>query len=528
MKRSISPLALLFASVSAILGSGWLFASYFTTTLAGPSALISWTLGGVISLVIAFIFAENCSMIPVSGSSARLPQFTHGSIVSFIFAWMIWLAYIALMSTEAQATLQYVSLYIPDIVKNGGGLTHYGYIAAAVILLLISAINTYSLRWLVRSNNILTIFKIVIPLAVALSVLAVAFHHHRLSLSPFHSAFAPGGFHGIFAAISTGGIVFAFTGFRLGAELAGEVKNPKVAIPLSIVGSILLCLVLFLLLQWGFLAALTPKNLVHGWAHLHLAHANSPMVAILVQQHLTWLIPVLSIGAIIAPLAAGLMYCSSASRALYGLSKNGSLPALFKRLSPHGNPIYAIILNFIIGLCLFAPLPGWDKMVTFLTSLLAITYVVGPVSFLVFRKQLPHYKRPIKLPFGHVWAFAAFYLCTVLAYWCGWATLSKLGIAVVLGLLVLFSYYWLSERGQKMHLNWKSSIWIWPYFIGLSFFSYIGNYGGGQHWLSQSAMLLSLLIFSVIICYLAYRFCLPKKITSHYIHKVTLEEHSDS
>lgn len=84
-KRSISPFALLLTSVSAILGSGWLFVSYYTAELAGPSAILSWLIGGFTAVIIAFVFAELCAMLPITGSSTRIPYYTHGTLISFLF-----------------------------------------------------------------------------------------------------------------------------------------------------------------------------------------------------------------------------------------------------------------------------------------------------------------------------------------------------------------------------------------------------------------------------------------------------------
>jgi amino acid transporter len=86
--RSITPIGLLLASVSAIVGSGWLFSAYYSAKLAGPAAIFSWILGGVAVICVAFVFAELCAMLPITGSSTRIPRFTHGTLVSFLFAWM--------------------------------------------------------------------------------------------------------------------------------------------------------------------------------------------------------------------------------------------------------------------------------------------------------------------------------------------------------------------------------------------------------------------------------------------------------
>src|SRR3990167_1622760 len=178
MKRSLPSLTLLFVSVSGILGSGWLFTAYFSARFAGPAALLSWLIGGVIVLLIAFVFAELSAMIPVTGSSTRIPQYTHGTLVNFLFSWIIWLSYAALVPTETQAVLQYVGFFFTGITYHNGALTEMGYILAAIIMLAMSIINIYSLRWLLRCNTAFTVLKILIPVILALTVLGSLFLHH--------------------------------------------------------------------------------------------------------------------------------------------------------------------------------------------------------------------------------------------------------------------------------------------------------------------------------------------------------------
>ncbi|MFW0083152.1 MAG: amino acid permease, partial [Coxiella-like endosymbiont] len=93
LKRSITPFALLLTSVSSILGSGWLFATYYTSELAGPSSIFAWLVGGASAIAVAFVFAELCAMLPITGSSIRIPYYTHGTFVSFLFSWIIWISY---------------------------------------------------------------------------------------------------------------------------------------------------------------------------------------------------------------------------------------------------------------------------------------------------------------------------------------------------------------------------------------------------------------------------------------------------
>jgi amino acid transporter len=525
MNRTISGTTLLFASVSAILGSGWLFSSYYTSLLAGPAAILAWVVGGLALIIVAFVYAELTSMLPITGSSTRIPHYTHGTIVSFMFAWMIWLSYASLVATEVQAIIQYLSYYFPSLIHASGALTEKGYLCATVMMLAISAINIFSLRWLMRCNNIFTAMKIIIPIIVC-ALIGIRFFSIKHIIYPGHSSFMPYGWHGIFSAISTGGIVFAFNGFKQACEMAGEAKNPTKTVPFAILGSILLTLIIYLLLQVTFLSSLTPHNLIHGFKHLHLLHANSPLAAILGQDNLTSLNVLLYIGAIIGPFAAGLMYMGSASRTLYGKSKNGYLPELFQMITPQGNPFFAIIVTFAFGMFIFAPLPGWNNLVSFLTSLMAITYGIAPVCLLTLRKQAPNQPRPFKLPYSTAWANLAFFICNSMTYFSGWKIISKLTIALLLGLVILFSYHFGSKRGKKITFYWKASTWIWPYFLGLYIISYLGNFGGGRNIIPFGWDFVIIAIFSYIIMKIAVNFRLEDKKTLDFIKDLQLNKNN--
>ncbi|WP_199911587.1 APC family permease [Dongshaea marina] len=189
-QRTLSAPALLFASVTAILGSGWLFAAYNTAKFAGPAAILSWVIGGFLIMFVAFVFAELTTMLPITGSSTRIPQFTHGTLVGFLFSWIIFLSYVSLAPIEVQGVLQYANYFFPGLLKIDGGLTLHGYLAAAVLMVLMSALNIYSLRWLIRSNNFLTILKIIIPVFISLVILAYTYQPGKIIHSA-HSSFAP-------------------------------------------------------------------------------------------------------------------------------------------------------------------------------------------------------------------------------------------------------------------------------------------------------------------------------------------------
>lgn len=517
-KRSISSLSLLFTSTSAILGSGWLFAAYYTAQLAGPGALLAWIIGGVAVIIIAYTYAEISAMIPIVGSTSRIPLYTHGTIVSYVYSWIILLAYIVIAPTETQAVIQYLSYFFPGLTHLGGKLTELGYVVAAGLMLGLTAFNLFSIRWLIRFNDGLTVMKLILPVFICIIILIHFFTPEKI-LHPLHSPFLVYGMHGVLSAISTGGIVFAFNGFKQACELAGEAKNPKRAIPIAVVGSTVVCLVIYVLLQITLISSLVPDNIKHGWINLDLPGAQSPFAAVIEQTKMMWLMPFLYVGAIVGPLAAGLMYISSASRSLFSMSKNDYLPYFFEKRNKHGHPWVAVLVCFAIGMCAFAPLPGWKSMISFLASLMAASYVITPICLLALRKQAPQYDRPLKLPFPTLWAFAAFYFCNLLTYWSGWLIISKMTLCLAISVVLLFVYRYGTKRGRHLHLDYKAATWIWPYFSGIALISYLGSFGG-RNVIPFGWDMLTLLIFSIAIMWLAIKCCLPAERTQHFLAKL--------
>ncbi len=499
MKRQISTLGLLFTSVSAILGSGWLFGAYYAASLAGPASLLSWLIGALMIIVVAFVFAEVCSMVPITGSSARIPHLTHGTVTSFIFSWVIWLTYLALGPTELQAIMQYLSAYFPSLMNQQGALSASGFGLAALLLFCICVINFFSIRWLTRANSVLTIFKIIIPLGVSLVILYYFFTPSR-TIHAGGSPFLPFGMHGVLTAISAGGVVFTFNAFKLAAEVAGEAKNPRFALPIAIVGSVVICMVLYVLLQVAFLSSLTPQLVAHGWGHLAFSDKLGPFASIADLDHIAFIKPLILIGAIIGPFAAALVYCTSSARSIYAMSENGYVPQIFQKITQNDNPIYGILIFFVLGLCMFLPFHGWQQMVQFLTSLLAVTYLIAPVNCYAMRYRLPHYPRTFRLPFGKCWSLLAFAFCSLMVYWTGWDTISKSCLLIVVGLVVIGFYRLTQKKTHRFSWNVTQSIWFWVYLAGMLLISYLGNFGGGRGDIDEvtAAMLIFALCWFVI------------------------------
>lgn len=509
LTRRFTGFNMLLLSVNGMIGSAWLFAPLYAAKIAGPMSLIAWIIGGAITILIAFTFAELTALFPTAGGSSNLPLLSHGTLTSFLVSWAAWLSSVTMPPIEVQAVLQYSSSYFPQLthVVNGAPvLTALGLFCALLIMLGLCIINVASFKGLVRFNLLLFSFKVLVIILTILMLIKTAFHPQNFFNTNFGTT--PTTWHVILAAITTGGVAFAFTGFKHGVELAGEAKNPKRSIPFGIIGSIIVCLLLYMGLQIAFIGALHPSTLTQGWGGIHFSGDISPFVGIATLLGIAWLVKLLFIDAAVSPLGAGLIYVTSTARLIYAMSKNGFLPSPLSRINKEGFPIYAIAFNFAVGMLLFLPLPGWQNMVDFLVSAVVISYAMGPITLLCLRLSLPNEIRPWRLPAAKILCPIAFYCCNLMGYWTGWNTISKLAIALAIG-LGLYIVATFNHRMEKNRMGLKSLIWIIPYLTGMVIISYLGSFDGKKI-IPFGWDFATIGIFSIVILILALKCRLPE------------------
>ena len=478
LSRRFSPISLLLLSINGMIGSAWLFAPLYAAQVAGSGAIISWVIGGLITLAIAFVFAEIATFLPIAGGMARFAQLSHGTLANVLISWVSWLSFLMMAPIEVQATLQYASTYLPWLTyatPGGVGLTHEGLMTATALMLLLCFVNIASFKGLVRVNQWLLTFKLSVLFFTVFAIL-----HAKFAVGNFQGWF-PGlnmsSWHAILSAVATGGVVFAFAGFTHGIAMAGEAKNSHIAIPLAVVGSVVACTLIYVLLQIAFIGGLSASDLQNGWQHLNFKDAVGPFIGIGLMLGLTWAVRLLYINSVVSPLGTGLVYVTTTARTVYGISKNGLFPPILSKLNKQGFPIYAIALNFVLGMFVFLPFHGWEQMVNFLVSAIVISYAIGPICLLAFRLQLPDQARPFRLPCHKLFCFVSFYCCNLMTYWTGWGTIWKLAICLSVGFILLMIAY---VRGaiDKSRFGMKSLYWMVPYLGGLFILSYLGSYGG--------------------------------------------------
>ena len=170
LRRDVGTLSLLLIAAGGIVGSGWLFGPLYTAQAAGPAGIISWFIGGLLMMLIALTFAELASAFPVSGGVVRFMYFSHGAFASFTIAWVAWLAALLVAPIETLAAIQYADNYLPGLVVSHQGvfvLTGHGFLVACGLMLLMCVINFFGVRYFAKSNNILVVWKLIIPIAAA-------------------------------------------------------------------------------------------------------------------------------------------------------------------------------------------------------------------------------------------------------------------------------------------------------------------------------------------------------------------------
>ncbi len=509
LRRHVGTVGLLFASVGSIIGSGWLFGALNAAQTAGPAAIISWAVGAVMILLIGLVYAELGTMFPLSGGVVRFPHMSFGSFASYTTGWITWLAAATVAPIEVEGALQYATKYYPftasKTLADGSTvhtLTGVGYATAAVGLAVFVVINYIGVRWFARVNNVLVWWKLGIISLVVVVFFVTAFHGANFSAI---GGFKPNGWHGVFTAIATSGIVFSYLGFRQGIELAGETDNPRRNVPLAVCGSVLLTGVIYILLQTSFIGALDPGILSKSgsWSKLNFTNDFGPLAALATILGLGWLAVLLYIDAIISPGDTGLIYTTITSRISYAMGRNGNAPSSLASTTTRGVPFVSLIVTFIVGLIIFMPFPSWQQLVGFITSATVLSFGSGPLVLAAMRQQLPEQERPFRLPGGHTIPLLAFWCSNLIVFWSGWDIVWKLMVSVLLGLALLVVFELTGK--DKPAMEWRAGAsWLVPWLVGLTVISWLGDYGGGRGVLHFGVGIVVVAAFSVLVYGIAF------------------------
>ncbi|MEM0135866.1 MAG: APC family permease, partial [Thermoplasmatales archaeon] len=431
LKKNLSLQDLFFISLSAVIGSGWLFAALAGASIAGPAIIFSWIIGAVLILFIGLNYAELAGMIPRSGAISRYPHISHGSFTGFLMGWAYLIGAAAGPAIEAEAVAAYTGTYIPSLVRVAttyeGSVTVLslsGLGLALLLMILFFLLNYYGVKLLGRVNTIVSWpFKIVIPLITFVFLLFIL---HSTNFTIFPGGFIPYGVGSIFLAIPSAGIIFSYLGFRQALEYSGEAKNAKRDVPRALIFSVLVSLLIYTLLEIGFIGGINWSKIgiePGNWAALYSSSlAVGPFYEIFKQSGIAALAAfgiLLLADSWAAPTSSGWIYLGNATRTFYGLSANGYLAKLFLKINKRGIPVFSLIIGTIAGIIYLLPFPSWYLLVGLISATSLFTYTIGGVTLQVLRKYAPAVKRQFRVPLASVIAPLGFLSGVLVVYWAG-------------------------------------------------------------------------------------------------------------
>jgi amino acid transporter len=284
-------------------------------------------------------------------------------------------------------------------------------------------------------------------------------------------------------------------------------------------------MVIYVLIQIAFMGAHDTSVLTEGWRSLHFSKDMSPLSGVMDQVGLTHFSPLVLLAATLSPLGTALIFIATSSRVSFAMTQNGYFPQALLFLNKKGVPVLAVLANFVVGMLLFLPAPGWQSMVGFLVTSFAICSVIAPVSLVALRSQFPQHQRSFKLPLYVVWCALALFFSNLIIYWTGWDIYSHLGIAMLLGLIVLFVVrHFNPVITAKMPLEWVNGLWVIVYLVAMGALIYWGQSTSSQQIIPEGIDILCIAALSILMLLLSWHRRLPHDIAQKRIEKA-LKQH---
>jgi amino acid transporter len=476
LKRELGLIGATWASETSIIGSGWLFAPLTAVLLIGGGAWLAWIVAAVIVIVLALSHAELGAMYPVSGGTARFPHFAFGSVAGIGFGFFSYVQAVTIAPIECYAFVTYASYYWPGLFNaDKDKITGAGLVVTVLLMAVFTAINFLAMRIFARVNNVVTWWKVAVPV---LAIIVLLFKFKPGNFTAAGIGLFPGGIRGLTAALPLSGIIFAYSGFEQADQLAGEIKNPGRNLPRAIIVSILIGTVIYVLLQIAFIGALPASAIGNGLQKITNPEILAgPFAAVAALGGLAWLAHILRIDAFISPSGTGLIYTTGTSRVSYGLARNRYYPQIFGKVNSNGVPWVGLIFAFLFGLLFLLPFPSWRSLVGIIVGASVLMYAGAPLSVGAFRRQVPEANRPYRMPAAGFLNPAAFVVACLLIYWSGFLVVWKLGVVLVIG-YILIGISMATDK-QRPPLDWKSAVWLPVWLLGMGIISWQGQYDGG-------------------------------------------------
>jgi APA family basic amino acid/polyamine antiporter len=420
LKKVLGPLSLIGLGVGAIIGTG-IFATIGTASAgdanrpgAGPALMASFVLTAVVCSFTALCYAEFASMVPAAGSAYTYAYATLGELAAWIIGWDLLLEYAIGNTAVAISWAAYADTLLrglgvdlprwlvtdfrtaagsPEILSRAPHLLGVPVVFNALsmgIVALVTVVLVWGVRESARLNGVMVGIKLVV---LAFFVLACA----RFVRPEHWHPFAPNGFAGIGAGAAV--IFFAYIGFDAVSTCAEECRDPGRDMPLGIIGSLLLCTVIYVVVAAVF-SGLVPYPALVRLDPSRRAEALAVAMEYVAMPN--WAVGVVALGSVVAQTAVLLVFQLGQPRILFAMARDGLLPQVFARVHPKfGTPHVSTILTGVLvgAVSGFASI---DEMVDLTNVGTLFAFILVCVGIVVLRFRDPHRRRPFRVPFGPV------------------------------------------------------------------------------------------------------------------------------
>jgi basic amino acid/polyamine antiporter, APA family len=450
LRRALGPLNLLTLGIGAVIGAGiFVITGQAAAQFAGPAIIISFVLAGIACAFAGLCYAEFASMIPIAGSAYTYSYATLGELVAWIIGWDLILEYAFGAATVAvgwsghfRAFMKDLGVGIPAMPTSDFALfgmpvhLKYDYIGFLVIIA-ITAILVIGIKESANFTTAIVILKVAV-VCVFIALATAFLYSHAWQPNYWHPFIPPNtgtrgefGWSGILRG--AGVVFFAYIGFDAVSTAAQEAKNPKRDMPFGILGSLVICTILYILVS-GLLTHLVPYTQLN---------VPDPVVVGIRATGQQWATFLVELGAIAGLATVMLVMLLGQSRVFYSMSRDGLLWPWACKIHPRFRTPYlsSIVVGlFVAILATLVPLSVLDEM-TSVGTLLAFVLVSAGVW--VMRKSHPDVSRPFKTPMVPLVPILAILFSSVLIISLSYWTQLRLIVWLIIGLVIYFGY------GQK-------------------------------------------------------------------------------
>ncbi len=464
MKKVLTATNLVLLGIGCVIGTGIFVLTGTAAALhAGPAITLSFLLSGVGCVFAGLCYAEFASMLPIAGSAYTYSYATLGEFLAWIIGWDLILEYLFASSTVSVGWSGYVVSFLSDFgIHIPAQLCHapinyskeVGWyltgslvnLPSVLIIIFITALLIVGIRESTRVNNIIVVVKVtVVLLFIAFGASYINFDNWEPYIPENTGIFGKYGLSGIFTG--AGVIFFAYIGFDAISTAAQETKNPQRDMPIGILGSLAVCMVLYIAVS-AVLTGIVDYRELNVPAPIALAIDKTG-------NALFWLRPLIKIGAIAGLSSVILVLLLGQPRIFYTMANDGLLPKSFSKLHPkYRTPYVTTIMTGAAAAVISGVLP-----INILGELVSIgtllAFVIVCVSVLILRIKKPHLDRPFKTPWVPFVPIMGIIICLSQMFALPFDTWVRLIAWMAIGLVIYFLYGYrhsklaATDRNQK-------------------------------------------------------------------------------